>query len=41
VATHRVKVSLTPKAADGGDLLIRASESRPSGPGDVSGHIEP
>ncbi|MEU4447998.1 trypco2 family protein [Actinosynnema sp. NPDC050801] len=41
VATHRVRVSLTPKARDGGDLLVSGSGARPSGPGDVSGYIEP
>jgi len=36
--THRVKVTLTPKRADGGDLLVSAD---PDGdhPDDVSGHI--
>ncbi|MEV0610963.1 trypco2 family protein [Polymorphospora rubra] len=37
--THRVMVTLTPKAADGGDLLISAQPGDSFGPGDVSGHI--
>jgi hypothetical protein len=41
VATHRVKVSLTPKDENGKDLLVSGSGSRPEGPGDVSGYIEP
>ncbi|WP_309109703.1 trypco2 family protein [Saccharothrix sp.] len=40
-ATHRVKVSLTPKDKNGRDLLVGGSSPRPEGPGDVSGHIEP
>lgn len=37
--THRVKVTLTPKRADGGDLLIAAEANGPAGSGDVSGHL--
>jgi hypothetical protein len=37
--THTVKVTLTPRGADGGDLLIAAGTEGPVGPGDVSGHI--
>jgi Trypsin-co-occurring domain 2 len=37
--TDRVKVTLTPKRLDGGDLLISAAAEGPAGPGDVSGHI--
>jgi hypothetical protein len=37
--THKVKVTLTPKGADGGDLLIAAKAQGSAGPGDVSGHI--
>ncbi|WP_141579360.1 trypco2 family protein [Actinomadura sp. WMMA1423] len=37
--THRVKVALTPKRADGGDLLIAGGVDRPAGPGPVEGHI--
>ncbi|HEV8165091.1 MAG TPA: trypco2 family protein [Actinomycetota bacterium] len=37
--THRVKVTLTPKRRDGGDLLITADAEGPAGPGDVSGHV--
>jgi Trypsin-co-occurring domain 2 len=35
--THRVKLTLHPKDASGGDLLISAAS--PLEPGDVSGHI--
>ncbi|MDQ2582928.1 trypco2 family protein [Saccharothrix yanglingensis] len=41
VATHRVRVSLTPKDKSGKDLLVSGSEPHPEGPGDVSGYIEP
>jgi hypothetical protein len=37
--THKVKVTLTPKGADGRDLLIAAAGAEPVGPGDVSGHL--
>lgn len=37
--THKVKVTLTPKGTDGGDLLIAAAGQSPAGPGDVSGHL--
>jgi Trypsin-co-occurring domain 2 len=37
--THRVKVTLSPKRADGGDLLISGGGSRAVGPGPVEGHI--
>lgn len=40
VRTHRVKVALTPKKQDGGDVLIHSDLRRPEGPGDVSGRIE-
>ncbi|MDX3575690.1 MULTISPECIES: trypco2 family protein [unclassified Streptomyces] len=36
---HRVKVSLSPRRADGGDLLIHSSGQRHDGPGDLSDHI--
>ncbi|MGW2520822.1 trypco2 family protein [Streptomyces sp. NPDC001617] len=39
--THRVKISLTPQQAGGGDLLIHGRADQAAGPGDVSGHIEP
>ncbi|WP_128429435.1 trypco2 family protein [Streptomyces cyaneus] len=37
--THRVTLSLTPRRADGGDLLVGGDSRRPAGPGDVSDHI--
>jgi hypothetical protein len=37
--THRVSVSLTPKAVGGGDLLIAGRADRQAGPGPVEGHI--
>lgn len=37
--THRVTVSLQPKRADGGDLLIAGRRERPAGPGPVDDHI--
>jgi hypothetical protein len=37
--TQRVKVSLTPKRPDGGDLFIAGKPDGVTGPGDVSGHI--
>jgi hypothetical protein len=36
--THKVKVTVTPKAPDGGDLLI-AADAAGFGPGDASGHV--
>lgn len=36
---HRVTVSLTPRRADGADLLVGGSAARPDGPGDVSEHV--
>ncbi|WP_329501461.1 trypco2 family protein [Kitasatospora herbaricolor] len=39
-STHRVKVTLQPQKADGGDLLVHGSADRAQGPGDVSGRIE-
>jgi Trypsin-co-occurring domain 2 len=36
---HRVTVSLNPRRADGADLLVTGESGRPTGPGDVSGHI--
>lgn len=39
--THKVKVTLTPKHPDGSDVLIAGDPERRSGPGDVSGHLEP
>ncbi|HEY3605863.1 MAG TPA: trypco2 family protein [Pseudonocardiaceae bacterium] len=36
--THRVTVSLTPRRAGGGDLLVSTS-ARSDGPGDVSEHL--
>jgi NTP-dependent ternary system trypsin peptidase co-occuring protein len=38
--THRVKMSLTPKSADGGDVLVSGPNDRATtDPGDVSEHI--
>ena len=37
--TNRVKVTLTPKRPDGGDLLISAAPGEALSPGDVSGHV--
>ncbi|MFE2413841.1 trypco2 family protein [Kitasatospora sp. NPDC059408] len=37
--THRVAFTLTPKSANGEDLLISGSRNRLSGPGDTSGRI--
>jgi hypothetical protein len=37
--THRVKVTLTPKDADGGDLLISAGPRQRLEPGEASGHL--
>lgn len=37
--THKVKVTLTPKGADGRDLLIAGAGDGPVGPGDVSDHV--
>lgn len=37
--THKVKVTLTPKQADGADLLISDQTAAPDGPGDLSGHL--
>ncbi|MGW1339390.1 trypco2 family protein [Streptomyces rubiginosohelvolus] len=37
--THRVSFTLTPKRPDGGDLLVRSTQDRPAGPGNVSGRI--
>lgn len=34
--TQKVKVTLTPRRADGGDLLVAGGRERPEGPGDVS-----
>ncbi|WIV60726.1 trypco2 family protein [Amycolatopsis nalaikhensis] len=38
--THKVKLTLTPKKAGGGDLLVAGDQDRPAGPGDVSSHVE-
>ncbi|MFD3843687.1 trypco2 family protein [Streptomyces sp. NPDC058642] len=38
--THRVKVALTPQRPDGGDILIRGSDRRPPGPGNLTGRID-
>ncbi|WP_410574910.1 trypco2 family protein [Amycolatopsis sp. cmx-4-61] len=38
--THKVKLTLTPRAPGGGDLLVSGSQDRPAGPGPVSGHLE-
>lgn len=35
--THKVKLTLTPKKAGGGDLLVAGDQARPAGPGAVSG----
>ncbi|MFE3121858.1 trypco2 family protein [Streptomyces hydrogenans] len=37
--THRVSFTLTPRNAQGGDLLVSGSLDRLAGPGDVSGRI--
>jgi len=37
--THKVKVTLTPKQPDGGDLLISDEAAGSVSPGDLSGHI--
>lgn len=37
--THKVKVTVTPKGPDGGDLLIAAEVAESAGPGDRSGHL--
>lgn len=37
--THRVTMTLTPRHADGSDLLVAGSRPRPVGPGDVSEHV--
>jgi hypothetical protein len=37
--THRVKVTLTPKAPGGGDLLISAPAAEALDSGDVSGYV--
>ncbi|WUA85821.1 hypothetical protein OHO81_44420 [Streptomyces pseudovenezuelae] len=39
--THRVKLTLTPQQASGGDLLVHGRPDQQEGPGDVSGYIEP
>lgn len=38
-STHIVRVTVTPKLRDGGDLLITGSSWQPTEPGDVSGHL--
>jgi len=38
---QRVKFTVTPRAAGGGDLLIAGSANRAEGPGNVTGFIEP
>ncbi|GAA2140992.1 hypothetical protein GCM10009760_24730 [Kitasatospora kazusensis] len=37
--THRVSFTLTPRSADGGDLLVSGATRRPAGPGDTAGRI--
>jgi len=37
--TQKVKVTMTPRAADGADLLVAGDRTRPEGPGDVSGRV--
>ncbi|MFD0886032.1 trypco2 family protein [Streptosporangium algeriense] len=37
--THTVRVTLTPKHRDGGDLLITDTSGRIAGPGEVGGHL--
>ena len=37
--TQRVAFTLTPKRADGGDLLISGRPEQAHGPGDVSEHV--
>ncbi|MGH3623849.1 MAG: trypco2 family protein, partial [Sciscionella sp.] len=37
--THKVRVTLTPKNADGTDVLIAGEAGAGFGPGDVSGHL--
>ena len=38
--THKVKLTLTPKKPDGGDLLVAGDQARLAGPGEVSGPVE-
>ncbi|WP_410574329.1 trypco2 family protein [Amycolatopsis sp. cmx-4-61] len=35
--TQRVRLTLTPRRADGSDLLVSGDPDRPAGPGDLSG----
>lgn len=37
--THKVKVTLTPKNADGTDVLVAGEAGTGFGPGNVSGHL--
>lgn len=38
-STHRVSLTLVPRAAQGGEVLIAGDPHRTAGPGDVSGHL--
>lgn len=38
--THKVKLTLTPRAPGGGDLLVAGDHGRLAGPGGVSGSVE-
>ncbi|MFJ1767854.1 trypco2 family protein [Amycolatopsis sp. NPDC088138] len=38
--THKVKLTLTPQKAGGGDLLVAGEKARPAGPGAVSGPVD-
>ncbi|GLW91351.1 trypco2 family protein [Actinokineospora globicatena] len=38
--THKVKVQLTAKDAEGADLLVHGRADRPVGPGDTSGRVQ-
>lgn len=37
--TQRVTLTLTPRRAGGGDLLVSDTAERAAGPGDLSGHV--
>ncbi|GGY08434.1 trypco2 family protein [Streptomyces tanashiensis] len=37
--THRVTFTLTPKRSDGSDIIVKSTQDRSAGPGDVSDRI--
>ncbi|MFD9895909.1 trypco2 family protein [Amycolatopsis sp. NPDC059027] len=37
--THKVKLTVTPRLPDGGDVVVAGAASRPAGPGDVSEYV--